>query len=116
MGATGTVTHVNGTRVYAFGHPFLNLGPTTMVMTRANVLAVLPSLDSSLKIRVRSGAVVGTMNQDRAVAIAGTLGPGPKELAMAVTLTSARAPERRFNVFGAAGPVADALSSASSRS
>jgi hypothetical protein len=98
MGATGTVTHVNGNRVYAFGHPFLNLGPTTMVMTRANVLAVLPSLDSSLKIATL-GDVVGTMNQDRAVAIAGTLGPGPKELAMAVTLTSARAPERRFNVF-----------------
>ena len=29
MGATGTVTHVDGNRVYAFGHPFLNLGPTT---------------------------------------------------------------------------------------
>jgi hypothetical protein len=98
MGATGTVTHVNGNRVYAFGHPFLNLGPTTMVMTRANVIAVLPSLDSSLKIATL-GAVVGTMNQDRAVAIGGTLGPGPKELAMAVTLTSARAPERRFSVF-----------------
>src|SRR5262249_53178611 len=24
MGATGTVTHVDGTRVYAFGHPFFN--------------------------------------------------------------------------------------------
>jgi hypothetical protein len=97
MGATGTVTYVNGTRVYAFGHPFLNLGPTTMVMTRANVIGVLPSLDSSLKIATL-GEVVGTMNQDRAVAIGGTLGPGPKELAITITLTSARAPDRRFKV------------------
>ena len=46
MGATGTVTHVDGDRVYAFGHPFLNLGPTSFAMTRAHVLTVLPSLDS----------------------------------------------------------------------
>jgi len=58
---------------------------------------VLPSLDSSLKIATL-GAVVGTMNQDRAVAIGGTLGPAPKELAMTITLTSARAPDRRFSV------------------
>ena len=29
LGATGTVTNVDGERVYAFGHPFYNLGPTT---------------------------------------------------------------------------------------
>src|SRR5579871_518968 len=45
MGATGTVTYVNGTRMYGFGHPFLNLGPTSIVMTRADVVAVLPSLE-----------------------------------------------------------------------
>ena len=38
MGATGTVTHVDGSRVYAFGHPFLNLGPTSFAMTRARVV------------------------------------------------------------------------------
>jgi hypothetical protein len=26
MGATGTVTHVDGDKVYAFGHPFFNFG------------------------------------------------------------------------------------------
>ena len=35
LGATGTVTTVDGDRVYAFGHPFYNLGPTTFPMTRA---------------------------------------------------------------------------------
>ena len=33
LGATGTVTHVDGDRVYAFGHPLYNLGPTQFPMT-----------------------------------------------------------------------------------
>ena len=36
MGATGTVTMVEDGRVYAFGHPFFNLGPTEFPMTRAS--------------------------------------------------------------------------------
>lgn len=95
MGATGTVTYVDGNKVYAFGHPFLNLGPVTLAMTRAHVYAVLPSLDSSLKI-ASLGPVVGTMSQDRAVAIGGTLGAAPKELDATITLSSDRAPDRRF--------------------
>ena len=37
MGATGTVTHIDGNRVYAFGHPFYGLGPTEFPLTRAYV-------------------------------------------------------------------------------
>ena len=96
MGATGTVTYVDGTKVYAFGHPFLNLGPTTLAMTRAHVYAVLPSLDSSLKI-ASLGPVIGTMSQDRAVAIGGSLGAPPKELEATITLSSDRAPDRHFS-------------------
>jgi hypothetical protein len=96
MGATGTVTHVDGSRVYAFGHPFLNLGPTEFAMTQAHVYAVLPSLDSSLKIATM-GPVIGTMSQDRSTAIGGTLGAGPREIAMHVTLSSEHAPTRTFS-------------------
>jgi hypothetical protein len=98
MGATGTVTHVDGSRVYAFGHPFLNLGPTSFAMTEAHVHTVLPSLDSSMKI-ASLGNVIGTMTQDRATAVAGTLGAGPKELEVRLTLTSERAPARRFTFY-----------------
>ena len=99
MGATGTVTHVDGTRVYAFGHPFLNLGPTTFAMTRAHVYAVLPSLASSMKIATM-GAVVGTMTQDRATAVGGTIGAPPRELGVNITLSSEHGPDRtlRFHV------------------
>src|SRR5262249_53095045 len=44
LGATGTVTHIDGDRVFAFGHPMYNLGPTEFPMTRAYVYTVLPSL------------------------------------------------------------------------
>jgi hypothetical protein len=95
MGATGTVTYVNNGRVYAFGHPFLNLGPTAFPMTKAQVLVVLPSLDTSMKIS-SLGPVIGTMNQDRATAVGGTLGAGPRELQIGVTLNTDGAPPRRF--------------------
>jgi SpoIVB peptidase S55 len=95
MGATGTVTHVDGTRVYAFGHPFFNFGPTAFPMTRATVYTSLPSLMSSFKIATM-GEVIGTVQQDRATAIAGTLGKGPATVPLTVTLESARAPKRTF--------------------
>ena len=89
MGATGTITHIDGDRVYAFGHPFFNLGPSQFPMTRAYVYAMLPSLMSSFKISTM-GDVIGTMQQDRATAIAGTLGKGPAVIPMTVTLQSTR--------------------------
>jgi hypothetical protein len=96
MGATGTVTHVDGTRVYAFGHPFFNIGPTSFPMTRAHVYTSLPSLMSSFKIATM-GEVIGTLQQDRATAIAGTLGKGPATIPVTITLDSGRAPRRTFH-------------------
>jgi SpoIVB peptidase S55 len=89
MGATGTITHIDGDRIYAFGHPFFNVGPSQFPMTRAYVYAMLPSLMSSFKIS-SMGEVIGTMQQDRATAIAGTLGKGPAVIPMSVTLQSTR--------------------------
>ncbi len=96
MGATGTVTQVDGDRVYAFGHPLYNLGPTLFPMTRADVITVLPSMATSSKLASLS-TVVGTISQDRATAIAGRLGPAPALVPVKVTLTSGRAPARTFS-------------------
>jgi hypothetical protein len=96
MGATGTVTHVDGDRVYAFGHPFFNFGPTAFPITRAHVYATLPSLMSSFKIATM-GDVIGTMRQDRATAIAGTLGKGPAVIPITITLDNGRAAARTFH-------------------
>jgi len=96
LGATGTVTHVDGDKVYAFGHPLYNLGPTAFPMTRAYVYTVLPSLAASLKVST-TGEIIGSFLQDRAVAIAGKLGPGPKMIPVTLTLESGRAPKRTFH-------------------
>jgi hypothetical protein len=89
LGATGTITHIDGDRVYGFGHPFFNLGPAEFPLTRAYVYTMLPSLMQSFKISAM-GEVIGTMQQDRATAIAGTLGKGPALIPMTVTLASER--------------------------
>ena len=97
LGATGTVTEVDGDRVYAFGHPFYGLGPTAFPLTRAHVHVVLPSLISSMKI-ASTGEVIGTVLQDRATTIAGTLGPGPSMIPVTLNLQAARGTRKTFKM------------------
>jgi len=96
LGATGTITHIDGDRIYAFGHPLYNLGPTEFPLTRAYVHTVLPSMMTSFKIS-SLGDTIGTMHQDRATAIAGTLGKGPALVPMTVTLQRTANGERADN-------------------
>jgi hypothetical protein len=96
LGGTGTVTHVDGDRVYAFGHPMYNLGPIEFPMTRAYVYTVLPSLFSSMKLST-TGEIIGTVVQDRATAIAGKLGAGPRMIPITISLESGRRPTQTFN-------------------
>lgn len=95
LGATGTVSYVDGDRVYAFGHPFFNLGPTAFPMTRARVFSLLPSLMTSFKISTMDD-VIGTFQQDRSTAIAGTLGKGPALVPVKLTLESGRGMTKTF--------------------
>jgi len=95
FGATGTVTDVDGARILAFGHPLYNVGPANFAMTRAYVHAVLPSLNSSMKL-ASIGDVIGTMQQDRSTAVAGTFGVRPRTIGMTVALAREGAPDRRF--------------------
>jgi hypothetical protein len=72
-------------------------------MTEAHVYTVLPSLDSSMKI-ASLGAVIGTVTQDRATAVGGTLGPGPREVEVHLSLSSTRGPDRQFTFYVAHDP------------
>jgi hypothetical protein len=96
LGGTGTVTHIDGNHVFAFGHPFYNLGPTEFPMTRAYVYTVLPSLFSSMKLS-STGEVIGTFQQDRATAISGTLGAGPKMIPITLALKPESGAARTFH-------------------
>jgi hypothetical protein len=95
LSVTGTITHIDDDRVYAFGHPFYNLGPTQFPMKRAYVYSVFPSLQVSWKIATALEAV-GTVVQDRSTAIAGRLGPTPRMIATEVTLISGHGGDRTF--------------------
>ena len=96
MGATGTVTHIDGDRVYAFGHPMYNLGPTEFPMTRAYVYTVLPSLVLVAQAvddrRSHRHVPAGSRDGDRR-----TAGPGPRMIPITLTLESPRGAPRTFH-------------------
>jgi hypothetical protein len=73
VAATGTVTYIDGDHVYAFGHPFLDMGQVAFPMAKSEIVGVLPSLASSFKF-ANTGNVVGAFRQDRAVGIMGVMG------------------------------------------
>ena len=73
VGADGTLTHIEGNRVYAFGHRFLAVGSTALPFARSEVITLLPNLNTSFKLSTAK-EWMGTIDQDRDTAIAGELG------------------------------------------
>ncbi|MCB9513829.1 MAG: hypothetical protein H6694_05910 [Candidatus Latescibacteria bacterium] len=86
--AIGTVSHVDGDRIWAFGHPFLGEGPVTLPLASARIHAVLPSLYNSFKLGAM-GESVGTLLLDGQSGIYGRLGEAPPLLPLRVTLRTA---------------------------
>ena len=93
LAGTGTVTLVEDGRVYAFGHPFYNLGRAQLPMTRAHVTTLLPSLAISSRLAA-IGPVLGTFDQDRSTGIYGSLGSGPELIPVTLSIS---ATDRRLN-------------------
>lgn len=71
--AIGTCTHVDGKRVYAFGHGFQDIGETLYPMSVAYVYSVVPKHDMSFKVGA-SLREVGVIRQDRQSGVTGELG------------------------------------------
>ncbi|MGQ9917242.1 MAG: SpoIVB peptidase S55 domain-containing protein [Bryobacteraceae bacterium] len=89
VGADGTVTHVSGRRIYAFGHRFLGAGETEMPFARAEVLALLPSLNTSFKI-CTAREWLGAVTSDSATAVAGELNRRARMLSVRIRVTGAQ--------------------------
>ena len=86
VGADGTVTAIDGNKVYAFGHRFLAVGPTDLPFTRSEVIALLANLNTSFKIS--SGReLMGVISQDRDTAIAGSLGQRAQLVPLDISVT-----------------------------
>lgn len=92
MAANGTVTHVDGEKVYGFGHPFLDMGEVQFPMATAEVIGVMPSLASSFKFS-NTGTVVGAFAQDRAAGIMGITGARAEMIPIELTLDGSRGRE-----------------------
>lgn len=68
MTAVGTVTHVDGHRLVAFGHPMTNAGEVGLPTCTARVLHVLASEQRSFKV-AEAVSPLGTLVNDRQAAI-----------------------------------------------
>jgi len=86
LAGTGTVSRVDGNRITAFGHPMLSLGEVALPMCASEIVTILPSAMSSVKM-ANTGEVIGTISQDRLSAVSGTLGPGPAMTQVEVTVS-----------------------------
>jgi hypothetical protein len=86
VGADGTVTYIDGARVYAFGHSFLGVGSTALPFARSEVIALLPTLNSSFKVSAAK-EWMGGIYQDRDTAISGELGRLPTLTPMSISVT-----------------------------
>ena len=93
--ASGTVTHREGDKIYAFGHPWFSLGPVDLPLSKARVVSLLPSLNSSFKIAVPTD-LVGSITQDRSRGLYGTIGVAPKLIPLVISLRSSRNTSRTF--------------------
>jgi hypothetical protein len=99
LAGTGTVSRVDGQRITAFGHPMLSLGEVSLPMCASEIITILPSQMQSIKI-ANTGAVIGTITQDRLSAVSGNLGAGPEMTKVEVTVTPVRGAPRtlKFSV------------------
>ncbi len=83
IGATGTVTAVDGKKILAFGHSFMHKGNVNYFMTDADVIGTIAGQSNGVKI-ANIGSVIGRVNQDRETGIAGVLGTFPTSVPMQI--------------------------------
>ncbi len=88
MNADGTVTYVDGKRIFAFGHRFLDAGSVELPFARSDVVAIVPTLTASFKVSAPR-AWVGTILSDRSTAISGEIGRPAHTVPLSVTVHSA---------------------------
>jgi hypothetical protein len=98
LSGIGTVTHVEGGRVYGWGHPFMGLGACEFPLMTGYIHTIYPRQSVSFKMGspLRS---VGVINADTSTGIAGWLERKPDLLPVRTTLVrEAGASGRTFNV------------------
>lgn len=97
VSADGTVTYLDGNRLYAFGHRFLSVGMTELPFARAEVLTVAPNLATSFKISA-AREWMGAITNDFTSAVIGELGRRASMIPVSVSVAAwgeGKRPQRR---------------------
>ena len=94
--ATGTVTHVDGNKVLAFGHPMFNIGEIYLPIATAEVHTFLSALSSSFKM-ASPMKEIGTLLQDRQSCILGDTSQRAEMIPVNVTVGGPGRPEQTFH-------------------
>jgi hypothetical protein len=92
IAATCTVTYIDSDHLLACGHPLLQFGSIALPMTKAQVLATLPSPLNAFKI-VNATETVGAFLQDRHNGIMGEFGKKPEMIPVTLTIHGGTAPK-----------------------
>ena len=93
IAGTCTVTYLDDTHLLACGHPLLQSGNVDMPMTKATVLATLPSPANSFKI-VNTTEPVGAFVQDRRAGIMGRFDREPHMIPVTLTFNGISHPKQ----------------------
>ena len=102
--AIGTVTHVEGDRVVAFGHPMIQAGEVSFPMTGAWIHTVLANRNVSTKMGSSTNALGGIWN-DRRPGIAGLHGTIPDQLPVRVEVRDEDGGDQNFHYTVARHPL-----------
>ena len=98
LSGIGTVTHIEGDRVYGWGHPFMSIGACDLPLMTGYIHTIYPRQSVSFKMGSPL-KTVGVINADVSTCIAGWLGRKPDMLP--VRMIVARDPgglSKTFNV------------------
>ncbi len=90
----GTVTHVEGDRVYGFGHPMLGLGACELPMMTGYIHTVYPRASVSMKLGSPL-KVVGVIDADVSTSVSGRVGPRPDLLPLSTRVKTGRFADTR---------------------
>jgi hypothetical protein len=98
LSGIGTVTHIEGNRVYGWGHPFMSLGGCEFPLMTGFIHTIYPRQTVSFKMGSPL-RTVGVINADVSTCIAGWLGRKPDLLPVRMTVALRdQGPAKTFNV------------------
>ena len=96
VSASGTATHIEGDRIYGFGHPFLSVGYTDLPLNKGAVLTIIPNLMTSEKVSATLEPI-GSIKQDRATGILGVVGEESQLIPVRLRLHTSRNEVKELN-------------------